>query len=169
MGGSSWIRRDAAIGTPPHCARKIRHAPSTSRRPCRSRIYRDGRSLSDPETYRSIAESLELDPSAAVSSLFTAASKDAARADFVRARRLGAHFVSDAVVPRERRVRREIRFSDQYRGRSHPRPEHVRAGVCGGLTHPPCERKVRPAPSVRRTYLSPQRDFTQITSAPLLV
>ncbi len=49
------------------------------------------------------------------------------------------HFVSDAVVPRERRVRREIRFSDQYRGRSHPRPEHVCAGVCGGLTHPPCE------------------------------
>lgn len=53
-------------------------------------FYRDGRSLSDPETYRSIAESLQLDPSAAVSSLFTAASKDAARADFVRARRLGA-------------------------------------------------------------------------------
>ncbi len=53
-------------------------------------FYRDGRSLSDPETYRAIAKSLGLDPSAAVSSLFTADSKDAARADFVRARRLGA-------------------------------------------------------------------------------
>jgi putative protein-disulfide isomerase len=52
-------------------------------------FYIDGRSLSDPATYREIALSAGLDPDAVVAAFLAPGSRAAAEADFRRAARLG--------------------------------------------------------------------------------
>ncbi len=52
-------------------------------------FYLDGLSLSDPETYRQIAEAAGVDPRAVVTALRAPATRAAAEADFRRSRELG--------------------------------------------------------------------------------
>ena len=54
-------------------------------------FYRDGRSLSDPATYRGIAEAAGLDADAVVAAFESPTSADTAQLDFARAASLGVH------------------------------------------------------------------------------
>src|SRR4051812_11665201 len=54
-------------------------------------FYVDGASLSDPRTYRHVAEAAGLDADAVVRAFESTASADAAAADFARAEALGVH------------------------------------------------------------------------------